>query len=192
MRYYGKRLIWLHTGKVLQVMWMAVVCPRYFELFISISDGRTYRRIYGLLNCCTFDQYRSCSGDFFRFVLSLLSGHTNLPPRSRVNTLNDHKRATRHCFCHHCDRFFNAILGLESRCKFLQHQKPTFQSYCHICEQRFARESAVNNHKRAPHMFGHKRCGKEIQNEEVEVAHRKAKQHCIGVDCHTRRPFCVS
>ena len=174
MRQYGKQLIWLHSGKVLQVMWMAAVCPRYFELFTSISDGRTYHRIYGLLNHCNFDQYRSCSSDFLDFILSLLGGHTNLPPRSRVN---DDKRATRHCFCHHCDRFFNTTLGLESHSKSLQHQKPTFHSYYHICERCFARESAVNNHKRAPHIFGHKRCGKEFQSEEVEVAHRRAKQH---------------
>ena len=95
MRQYEKQLIWLHTEKVLQIMWMTAICPRYIELFTSINDDRTYHRIYGLLNHCNFDQYKSCNSDFLDFILSLIGDHTNLPPRSRVN---NHKRVTRHCF----------------------------------------------------------------------------------------------
>lgn len=79
--------------------------------------------------------------------------------------LEDRKRATRHCFCRHCDLFFNTTPRLESHCNSLhnlccldynkqfdfdhnltQHQNSTGRSYCHVCERCFGCEGVANNH----------------------------------------------
>ncbi|KUJ14612.1 uncharacterized protein LY89DRAFT_686305 [Mollisia scopiformis] len=86
------------------------------------------------------------------------------------DALEDHKRDTRHCFCHRCDRLFRTVQGLEDHRDSLhnyccpdcnkrfdfnpaleQHQRSTGHAYCDICEKCFEHKDSVNNHRRALH-----------------------------------------
>ena len=119
--------------------------------------------------------------------------------------LQDHQRATQHCFCRRCDRFFNTTQQYENhrhslhnfRCPdcdkrfdlqhFLeQHQQSTGHSYCRLCARYFACKGAVDNHRRALHEFKCDKCAKVFRTEEAEAAHRRIKRHWFGASRHLR------
>jgi uncharacterized Zn finger protein (UPF0148 family) len=87
-----------------------------------------------------------------------------------ADALQDHKRATHHCFCRHCDRFFQTSQGLDSHRNSIHnyycpdcnkrfdfgnalelHQRSTGHAFCHICQRHFDHESAAENHRQALH-----------------------------------------